>query len=36
MERAILHVDKSAVYTDKLVENNRPRTIGFRLSYDFF
>jgi iron complex outermembrane receptor protein len=33
-ERAILHVDNQQ-FTPKVV-SNRPRTIGFRLSYDFF
>jgi iron complex outermembrane receptor protein len=33
-ERAILHVDNQQ-FTPKVV-TNRPRTIGFRLSYDFF
>jgi iron complex outermembrane receptor protein len=33
-ERAILHVDNQQ-FTPKVV-SNRPRTIGFRLSYDFY
>jgi outer membrane receptor protein involved in Fe transport len=33
-ERAILHIDNQQ-FTPKVV-SNRPRTIGFRLSYDFF
>lgn len=33
-ERAVLHVDNQQ-FTPKVV-TNRPRTIGFRLSYDFF
>lgn len=33
-ERAVLHIDNQQ-FTPKVV-TNRPRTIGFRLSYDFF
>jgi hypothetical protein len=33
-ERAVLHVDNQQ-FTPKVV-TNRPRTIGFRFSYDFF